>query len=266
MIVTVKKVDRSVNFGVKDPRTGRLKPKYDNCHEKWVVGISKTTGMLNTGLSKATEAKFEKELALSEGELSKTSKYWESFSIIIPGEGLQLDTSIPDHKLKLELLKADPTVVEGENAVKRTAKAEYVLLSEEGEAKAENTKRNVIAKAYSLFNKLTKNEKVDALYMFGKYGDDLSPEVVENRLGEIVDDNPAYFLQVVGDELFKEKVWMMKLIKEGIVKKHGTGKGTNMPLYFEDIMLGNGLEEAIVFINDKENQAVQIGLKKAYNA
>lgn len=263
MIVKIQQTNRSTNFGVKDPKTNKPKAKYDNCHDKWVPGTSRITGVINTGLTESEERKFEKELSLKEGTLSKGSTFWDNYTIIIPEEGLVLNTEIPDHNLKYKLLLADPYVVQGEENLKRKANAEYVMTSEEGKAKSENTKRNVIAKAYAIFAKMTKVEISDALYMFGKDSENLDPEIAQNRLGEIVDDNPGKFLEIVGDSQFKDKVWFMKLIKAGIVKKHGTGKGTNMPLYFEDIMLGNGLAEAIAFVKDKENQAILLGLKKS---
>lgn len=263
MLVKIQQINRTTSFGVKDTKTNKIKAKYDSCHDKWVPGLNKSTGALNTGLTPQEEREFEKKLGLSEGELSKTSKYWDNFMIIIPGEGLVLDTTIPDHALKYKLLVADPFVVVGEDGYKKKANAEYVITSEEDKAKTENTKRNVIAQAYAAFAKMTKVEITDALYMFGKDSENLDPEIAQNRLGEIVDEDPAKFLSIVGDKQFKEKVWFMKLIRAGIVKKHGTGKGTDMPLYFEDIMLGNGLEESIAFIYDKENQAILMGLKKS---
>lgn len=266
MIVKVKQVDKSVNFGAKDSRTNRTKVKYDNCHDNWVPGLSKSTGMLNTGLTKEEEVKFEKALSLPSGSLAKGSDYWNSFSIIIPEEGLILNTENPDHELKYKLLLADPYIVEGEEQLKFTASAEYIISTDEGRAKTKNTKRDVIAQAYSLYTKMSQSEIIDALYMFGKDGSELDPEVAKERLGDIVEETPARFLQVIGDDQFKDKVWMMKLVKEGVIKKHGTGKGTNMPLYFHDIMLGNGLEEAIAFVKDAGNQEIYLGLKKEEEA
>ena len=59
---------------------------------------------------------------------------------------------------------------------------------------------------------------------------------------------------------------MIKLIKAGLIRKQGVGAGFQMPLYFGDIVLGTGLEEAIAYIKDKENQNVYVGLKKAHEA
>jgi len=78
--------------------------------------------------------------------------------------------------------------------------------------------------------------------------------------------DPEKFLDVMGDDKFKDKVWIIKTIRAGIIRKGVIGTGFNMPLYFGDIYLGKGLDEAINFLLDKENQNVFIGLKKAYEA
>ena len=83
---------------------------------------------------------------------------------------------------------------------------------------------------------------------------------------EINEKDPEKFLDVLGDEKFKDKVWIIKTIRAGIIRKGVIGTGFNMPLYFGDIYLGKGLDEAINFLLDKENQNVFIGLKKAYEA
>ena len=263
MIVKVKKIDRSVNWGAKDPKSGKVKPMFDNCEDKICPGLDKVTGILRTGLTEEEEREFEAKIGLETGALSKSGSYWGLYSITIPEDGLTLNIENPSDALAYKVLQADPNVAESLQALRTHATAEYVMTNEGAEAKVSNNKRNVIAKAYASFAKLTQAETIDALYMFGKDALNMDFEVAQNRLGEILDENPAKFLDVIGDKLFKDKVWFMKLIKKGIVKKHGTGTGTNMPLYYEDIMLGNGLEEAITFVKDKENQVIFRGLKAA---
>jgi len=266
MITKVKKVERLINWGAKDPKTGKTLPMYENCNDSFVPGLDKVTGVLRTGLTSKEEADFEDRLGMEKGTLAKSSSYWRTFKVKIPSGGLTLNTDNPKDALTHKVLQADPTVIQSVAELKKNAHAEYMMITESGEAKVKNVARNIIAQAYAKFVKLTQAETIDALYMFGKNPSDIDFEVAQNRLGEIVEADPANFLAVVGDKLFKDKVFFMKLIREGVVKKHGTGTGTNMPLYFEDIMLGSGLEEAIAFYKDKENQQIALGIKKAYEA
>jgi hypothetical protein len=264
MITKIKKVDRLINWGAKDPKTGKTLPMYDNCKDEYVPGLNRDTGALRTGMTEKEEIEFEQSLGLERGSLAKSSKYWSTYKIAIPADGLTINTSNPRERLQYQILKADPTVVLSVSELRTNAAAEYIMITESGEAKVSNSKRNVIAQAYAKYVKLTQAETVDALFMFGKDPSDLDFEVCQNRLGELVEEDPGKFLNVVGDKLFKDKVYFMKLIKAGIVKKHGTGTGTDMPLYFEDIMLGSGLEESIAYIKDVENQQIAMGIQSAY--
>lgn len=265
-IVRIIKVERSINWGAKDPKTGKIKALFDTCKDIIVPGLDKTTGVLRTGLTSEDEEEFEKKLGLEEGSLSKSSDYWSTYRLEVPEDGLTLNTENVKDALDVKILQADPTVAASFSEMRVSAVAEYVMTTENAEAKVKNNKRNEIAKAYAAFAKLSQADTVNALYMYGKDPSALDFEVAQNRLGELLDENPSHFLQLVGDKKFKDKVYLMKLIKAGIVKKHGVGTGTNMPLYFEDIMLGTGLEEAIAFINEKENQTTAIGMKKTYEA
>jgi hypothetical protein len=260
MIVTIKNVvSDKQEFGLIDPKTNKMRPKYDNCKDVWIPGISSVNGSLNTGLSLKEESEWEEKLFLSKGSLAKHSPYWREFKVLIPEKGLVLNTEEAVDAFKLKLMKADPFVAPSLATVE--AKTEYVITSEEGVAKSSNTSRDVLANAYKAYATMSAAEINDALYMFGKDGSNLTPEVAKNRLGDILEESPAKFLLVLDDQFYKDKVWFMKLIKAGVIKKHGQGKGTDMPLYYEDILLGNGLNESIAYVKAADNQKIYAGLK-----
>jgi len=264
MLVKIEHADRSVNWGSKDPKTGKNKPKYDGSFDKLVPGLSMKTGRLVTGLSAKDEKELEKDLRLDSGELSPSSSYWNLFFIIIPNEGLSLDTDIAEEKLKYLVLKSDPDVAISLDEFKKRPGCRYLMTSEEAVAIEKNSKRDIIAKAYSKYASLSSTEISDTLYMFGKIVSDVDPGVCKNRLGEIVEETPEKFLSVIEDKNFTEKVWLFKLIRLGIVTKQGHGTGLKQPLLFDDMLLGNNIDEAVMFITSKENTNVYIALKKQY--
>lgn len=266
MIVNVRRLERNKTWGVRDPKSGKYRDKYENCNDKFVPALDHITGMLRTGLSKELEKKFEEDLALEEKTLAASNSYWDTFSIIIPEEGLVLNTQNPMDNLKYHVLKADPEVATSPEEASINPKAQYIMYTDEAAAKNKNNKRDIIANAYAKFATLTQAEVVDALYMFGKDADYTDMEICKNTLGELLEKDPEKFLDVMGDDKFKDKVWIIKTIRAGIIRKGVIGTGFNMPLYFGDIYLGKGLDEAINFLLDKENQNVFIGLKKAYEA
>jgi hypothetical protein len=266
MLVTIKKHEREVSWGAKDPKTGKLKAQYDNTSTKWVPGLNKSTGQLRTGLaSTKDETKFEKALGLEQGSLKITSDYWSNFFIIIPENGLEIDTEVPMHDLWYHALKADPTVATSQTEANMPG-IEFVMVTENEEAKSKNKERDIVAKAFARFATMTQDEVTDALYMLGEMPGSTDSEVCRNLLGDLLEGNPAKFLRVVGDPHFEDKVWIIKLIKKGVVKKDGVGKGYNLPLRFNDILLGESIDAAVAYLKSKDNQNILIGLKKAEEA
>jgi hypothetical protein len=269
MIVTIKKVDKSVSWGAIDPKTNKLKPKYDNCADKWVPALTKS-GRLNTGLTEKEAADFEKKLNLEPGSMSPEGKFWDNYRIPIPEGGLTIDASEgPLEALKIKLLSADPTVCKSPEEVKRNARAEYIMTNEAIEAKENNVSRDIKMKAWSQFAQMTHSDMLDALYLLGKIAhgaEDTDKEVIKDRIGKIVEKDPKKFLDTVGDGKAKEKIFVLKLIREGIVKKQTMGEGLSQPLYFEDIRLGDTLDEALDYLKAPENSTVYLGLQKALKA
>jgi hypothetical protein len=266
MIVKIDKVNRNQSWGALDTKTNKVKDTYDNCVDKFVPALDVNTGKLRTGLTDEDRIKLELDLELEPGELLSKSPYWNSFFITIPEGGATLNTNNDADLLKYKVLLADPEVANGMTTLKTHPTAKYVITSQSEEAKVSNVKRDVIAKAYAKFVTMSSVEMVNALFMFGKDASRMEPEIAKDRLGDLVESNPGKFLSIVGDKLFKDKVWMMQLIKLNIVKKHGVGVGTEMPLYYQDILLGTGLEQSIAFIKDKENQNIFLGIKKEFDS
>ena len=265
MIVTIKKLNRFVNWGASD-RSGKLLVKYDGCFDKIVPAIDITTGLLRTGLSKTEQTKLEEDLQMPEGYLKPSSEFWDTFSIQIPAEGLKLNTDNPMDNLMYKVLAADKEVLTDVTKLDITAGAGYLMTSESEVAKTQNTKRHFIVQAYAKFATMTPNEVIDVLYMYGKDADFNDSEICKNVVGDLIDKDPKMFLEIYGDEQFKEKTWLAKLIRAGIVKKGAIARGFDVPLYFGDICLGTGLDEAVTFLLDKENNTIYVGMQKAYQA
>jgi hypothetical protein len=264
MITKIRRKEGSTSWGVKDATTGITKNKYDNCFDKWVPGLNRTTGVLMTGLTPKEEVEFEKKLGLPEGSLGKNGSFWDNFSIIIPEKGLDIESGDPLGELQLKCLRADSSVAGSLEDAMRKANVSYIITTEGGEAKVQNVKRDSIAKAYKIYADMTPSEVEDALYLFGKNPDSTDSEVSKNMLGAILDKNPEKFLNVLGDPKVKDKVWMIKLIRAGIVRKQGVSSGFDVALYYGEIYLGKGLDEAIEKVREKEFSNILIGLKKEY--
>lgn len=263
MIVKVTVLPRNLGWGAKDQATQKVKTKYDGCIDKWVPGLNKMNGLVRTGLTTESALEFEKKLQLPEGSLSPTGSYWDNFSIIIPEKGLIIDTLNPVHDLWRIVMSADPTVAKSTQEAATIASCEYLMTSETAVALEKNTARDIKTKAFVKFDGLTQIDVVDTLYLLGKYADDTDPEIARNMLGDIVELKPQAFMAVVNDPSFKEKVFVLKCIRKGIIKKQTGGKGSDQPLWYDDTLLGKGLDDVVMFLKTPENQNVYIALKKA---
>lgn len=270
-LVKIKRVEGKTSFGIVDPETQQVRPKYEDCFDKWAPGLNKHTGVLRTGLTAEESEELEKQLGLEEGDLAPAGKYWNNFVVIIPHDGLTINADKkmnPIGYIQVKAMEDDPDIASSEDSAAKQASADFVLTNEVAEAKSKNSRLEVKGQAYAKFYSMTNSEIVDALYMFGMDPGDIDIEVAKARLGEKLETESGIksFRRVVGDPLFKDKVWMAKLIKLGILKKQGTGVGFDMPILFGDIILGKGLDASIAYIKDKENQNIYIGLKKAHDA
>jgi hypothetical protein len=282
MIYKITRLDSETTWGVWDAEKGKYQQKFGECSDKWVPALDARTGTRRTGLEiklpereckklnlpegSLLQHKYEKQLNLPEGTLSPNSDYWKEFMIIIPENGLELNDAVEFDEFRLALFRADKQIAKSFEESKLSTKFQYMITNDTAEAKVENTRRDAIANAYAKFAQMSVTEISEALYMFGKEPDDTSPEICRNTLGNILDNDPNKFLSIVGDERFNEKIKLIKMIKEGIIRKGASAVGWNVPLFFGDIPLGKGLDEAIDFLLDKENTTIYAGLHKAYEA
>jgi len=111
--------------------------KYSGCSTKISIGLDSVTGEPKTGLTKAQEEKWEDALGYTKGTLSKNSDFWKEFFIPIELE-LKLDDELPLHAFYLHVLNQKKIVAKSIEAIKTNPHAEFVIFSEELEAKEEN--------------------------------------------------------------------------------------------------------------------------------
>ena len=221
----------------------------------------------NTGLTKDDEKRLEKALYLKEGSLSssKENKYWvekdEGRGYYIMFEGntpLILDTENPEDELKYLVLKGQKRVAKSV-AESNHPTALFVIFNEEDEAAKDNKRGKSKRMAYTLFDSLSPNEMRDILMVYGKPASSSSDDVVENQLQKLLEEDPNLFLLHANDPSKKTKVFILKLVKEGIlVKKSGAyfEKGSDEPIAY-------ALDEMIKFLDAKANNAKLLQFKEA---
>lgn len=264
-IYTVKSLSRNSWL----PKGHDGEARYTGCSAGLQPSVSRKTGQLVTGLTKEDETRLEEALFMDKGTLNKfNTKFWADYWIRIPKDGLKLDLSNPEDELKYLVLKADHKVATSENDAQCNMYAEFVMTSEESEAKFQSTKIKIKKDAYSKFSKMTFTEQINFLKVYeggkNKIGLSATPEFLESTVGTIVEENPEAFLKTLEDPYFKVKVLIEDCIAARAVQKMGTKyfiTGNPDPI-------GMTLLDTIETLNDPKNQDLLISLKsklEAYN-
>ena len=252
--VTLKPIKK--NGWLPDDHDGSI--RYSKCFERLTVQAMKGTGVLNTGLTEEDERRLEGKMNMSPGTLSRYNKdYWTMFRIDVPKEGTVLDLSFPEDELKYLVLKAHQRVANSEMERFDSPFAEYVMTSQEQEAKVENKKSKLKRKAYKVFSNMSTTEMKDVLKVMGKRaGADASVDFVESQLDKIVTDDPQNFLTTVEDPTFAMRAFIDDCLSSRVLVK----SGTKYQLPGGDTV-GYTLEQTIEYLQNPDNQEVYLDLK-----
>ena len=263
------------NWGLK--RNGKVVSSYYNSGVTFQVGLG-PNGNYHTGLEGDEEKDIlrktlEKDLIYKEGTLSSANEsFWANFNIRIDAEEGDdddgpckiLDDSVALDRLKIAVLKADPTVANSKEEVSR--KHDFYLTTKNAEAKAANKTRSIMAQTFIKEASLSADEVVSVLAFYKITADAAEPERTREKLSEQIDINPEKFLALVEDKDFELKTLIVKCINCGVIEKQGSGRaGYNVPLYFGDNLLGKGISEAAELLSKQENKNILDGVKKLYN-
>lgn len=204
----------------------------------------------------------ETKLDLSQGDLSPFSKYWRDFTVHIHDRELILDLDNPMDYITYKVLMASPRVAESDKDEHRVLKpkAEYAIFNEEEKAKRENMKVTLKKKAWKIFNSASNKEMRDILKLLGVNAHNATQEIVENRLSEFVENEPAKVIEVKEQDNFKMKVFLSDCIRIKALRKNAGA------YFFGDVHLGHDEEMAILFLEDPENQEIHLALKQKLQA
>jgi hypothetical protein len=132
--------------------------------------------------------------------------------------------------------------------------ARYVIYDEEKAAVEKNKEFTVKRKATAEFNKLSLEQMVDILKLYPGYINlsSVKSDVVESTLFELLEKDPAKFLNLVGDKKLDMKVFLKDLVAAKVLRKNRTA------YYYGEDILGHDEESAITFLEDPKHQSLKI--------
>lgn len=226
--------------------------KWANCFD-YIAPYYKRTGSIYTGLTKEQQADFEKKLGYPEGHLSANSTFWDTFAVKVGKDDVTLNTEKPEDELKYIFLKGHKRVADGINNI--SPSTDYVLINKDIEAEAANKRSRIKKEALIASTKMSIEDMRKCLRLFGYRSTDMSNELVEAKLNEVIEKQPDMFLTKWVNNDNKEINFVIEeAISKNIIRK------SRSQYYFGTDLIGNGLDDVIAYLNDKKNQDIKLAI------
>ena len=234
----------------KNPWAGLI--KYKSCFD-YIAPYFTRSGSIYTGLTPEEERYFEKALGYEEGHLSKSSDFWTTFCVKVGSRTVLLDDSIPRQAMIIKFLSGHKRVATSLD--KLTAGKDYLLINREAEAIEANKQNKIRRDAIKEFDKLSLEQMRKCLRLFGIKADNMSNELVESTLFNVVDKQPKKFFDKWIDNKSKETEFILEeAIAKGVIRKDKTH------YFYGSDMFADSLDEAIAYLDSKKNQDLKLAI------
>ena len=233
-VTTLTEFDRDKIYQVKQVRTDPLiqLKKYDGAFLGLGAGLDHN-GRVSTGLTEdytlpgpgsqaakkveGTRRGMERLLGLEEGTLKNTSAYWNTYQPRYDAYSKTLDLTDDLDLLEYLFLLGQSVVADGVENIDSSSKIEYVIYSEEQEAKERNEGRNALKQAYITSSNLDLETQISLLAVYGIIADSTSPSIIQDKIDEKIADNPQKFLDLLADSNLETKALLRKCLDKGIL-------------------------------------------------
>lgn len=233
-----------------NPWTGII--KWSNCFD-YVGSYWTRSGSRYTGLTREQARELEDKLGKNEGDLDGDNEFWDTFAIKIGNRDLIIDTDKPIGQLQYLFLKNHKRVADGLNKV--TPSTDYVLIDKNAEATEINKVNKVKRDAYRALDKMSLEDMRKCLRLLGYKADTMTNELVEARISESIEKDPAKFIRIWVENPNKEINFVIEeALSKNILRKN------RATYYFGTDVIGNGIEDVIAFLKDKKNQDIYLAI------
>ena len=231
-----------------NPWTGLT--KWSKCFD-YLSPYYTRTGNYYTGLTPQQAIEFEKKLGYPDGHLSVNSDFWTTFVIKLGKEDLVLNTEKALDELRYLFLKGHKRVADGLSNINPSK--DYVLINKDVEAEEANKINKVKREAYRNFDKMSIEDMRKCLRLYGIRADDMSNELVEAKMSEQVEKDPArYLLKWVNNDEKELMFIIEEAVAKNIIRKNRT------QYFYGTDMLGNGIDDVISYLKEKKNQDIKM--------
>lgn len=203
-------------------------------------------------------------------EFSKKSReFWIDLRVRVPSEGVVLNITqrsdgTPMNAMDYMIYKwaqRHKLVAKTKDELLSNSAKQFYIYDPEVESKRQNTKVKEKRAAYKEFIKITDStDSVNKLKMILKVISDvdvnqMSDVQIENYCETLIEDKPNSFTAVATDKKLEVKAFIASLISNEVLNKYGN------TIYFIEQKLGDTIDEAVLFLEDKKNSEILITLK-----
>lgn len=227
---------------------------YKNC-ATYLAPYFTRSGSIYTGISPEddkTKTRLEKAL---QQDLSPTSNFWQTYFIRVGTKDIYIDPSTPRGELDYLFLRNHKRVAKSLKDIKPSH--DFILIDENAEAEVANVYNRSKIGALKEFDKMSMTERRKALRIYGFNPDNLSDEVVENRLIDFIEKDPERFKDIWIDNKHRDTEY---LIKQSIA--NGTmSRNKNVYKYGQET-IGHSMDEVIDFLENPIHNDIKIVLLK----
>ena len=207
---------------------------------------------------KGTRTQLEEEMGLPEGHLKQRSDFWILYNVMVGVEDEVFDITIPEDRLKVLFLKAQPEIADGIDNIK--AKSRYILFTEEEAVKHTNDRGKLKRKANDIYAKLTGADKCEILEMLNIKAASLDADSVDAKLYDYLEEQPGKFILLAEDPTRGKQSFVRKCLERGIMSIE------NGSVMYGETVVGIDIESAAIALHSDEMkatmEAVKILLKK----
>lgn len=258
---------------IKRAEISDTQPKelYENA--KWRIGatLSRSSRSTNTGLTPEEEKKYMPGiLGMSESDpafRNRVKEYFSEMTVDIPPgeEGKQFDLSLDENGdpvnlsdyITYKFVLCDPRVAEDKEA-SRGMDAMFYIEDKKKVNKTRHAKTQIRKDAWKEFvNLCADDDKFEMAFRILAKGDvnEVGREAAEPLLEDLMMGNPQAFLDTVKDRKLEMKFIISHGIALNILRQEGTA------ILLHDETLGYTMDEAVLFLENKENSTILATLK-----
>ncbi len=217
--------------------------KYKSCSDH--IGTYWTrSGAFYTGLTEKDAERLGEKIGKN---LHPSSEFWNNFYIRVDNKDTYLHLDDPWDELRYLFLKKHKRVKDGFSD--KNPYADFVLINKETEAQESNKINQIRRKAMKEFDKLSLTDMRKILRLYGHRADNLTSELIENKLFEFVDKDPNKFFEKWIENTHRETEY---IIQEAI-SKNVIRRNRSEYKYGTDT-IGHNLDDAVSYLEASENR------------